>query len=548
MPSTFPDAGGTHQLAGNAQLVAFLSILGKCDPEFVAKLAVYARHSGKMKDAPLVAALSLLKRDGAQDVGERVFPFVIDNPVQWRNAGAVVMSGLFGTRSFGSRVSRVFNERLFGFGLNYLAARGLVGNDPSLGDVIRMTHPSAKTQGDKRANWEAFFKYILGREGVDVDALPQSVQDYERFKKDPTSGEIPKGIEILQVMGMLPTDGSAPQAWSKLAKRMSWTQLFKNIATLARHKAFEDAETLDYVCGVLRDKEKILKSRQFPYAVYNAYRHLAGAPTSHWRGRGLGSGTPLAPHEALEALQDVLDIAAVENAPKLDATVAIGIDTSGSMFSPVTGHRKGATTTATLVDVAALFGASAYKQNPLSLILPFDDVAKRISLNARDSVSTITDKIVQGGGGGTNVADVFQKTLDEVRKNKNFRPDAILLLSDMQTWREGQGLQSWGWGGTRGTDANQTYEVIKQETGKPVKLVCWNLSAGETTQAKGDTVLNLGGWSEALWRTVVDFLCGDNVATEKGTKVSQEANAQVWLDEIDSIDLSPDALKSRFGK
>lgn len=544
MTATFPDQGGTHQLDGQGQLRGFLDLLSKCDPEFVAKLALYARTKGKMKDAPLVAVLSLFKRDGGKEFGARVFPYVIDNPDQFRNAGSVVMSGVLGTRSFGSAYSKAFNDKLFGFGLRYLAARGLVGNNPSLGDVIRMTHPSAKTQGDKRKNWEAFFKYAMGRDGVIVADLPEALRAYEAFKKDPANSPIPSGIEIRQIMGMLPTNGEAPQAWANLAKTMSWTQVFKNLAALQRHGAFQIQDAVDHAVKLLKDKEKIAKSRQFPYAVFNAYRHLAGYRPNHW---GAGHyGEPLVPHELLEALQDVLDIAAVENAPKLDATVVVGIDTSGSMFSPVTGHRGDATTTAQLVDVAALFGASAYKQNPKSLILPFDNYARYVTLNPRDSVPTIVKQICQSGGGGTNIGDVLQKTLDKMEKDKSFRPDAIFMFSDMQTWIDGRGVATpYG----AATNANTLLEAIKAKSKKTVKFVGWNLSAGETTQFSGDTALNLGGWSEALWGTAVDFVCGKNaVTTSKGKKVSQEANAQAWLDEIESIDLNPDALQSVFGK
>jgi 60 kDa SS-A/Ro ribonucleoprotein len=543
MTSTFPDAGGTHQMDGNAQLTKFREHLADCESDFVAKLAVYARRNGKMKDAPLVAILHLLKQEG-DVLGEKSFQNVVDNPVQYRNAAALVMSGLFGTRSFGSRLARIFNTRLFDFGIGYLTARGLVGNDPSLADVIRMTHPSAKSQGDARGEWEQFFKYVLGRDGWNIDLLPKALQDYERFKGDPLGNPIPKGLEILQVMGMLPKEGDKDvigAKWAEVASRMSWTQLFKNLATLHRHGAFDVGDTEVYVANMIRDREKVLNSRQFAYAIYNAYQHLSGISYGNWG--HVTKGEPKVPLRILEALQDALDISAVGCAPRLDAQLAIGIDTSGSMFSPVTGIRKGATSTAMKVGVAALLGASAYKQNPTSLLLPFDDVAKRLPLTARDTVATIANQICQSGGGGTNVSDVFSKVLEETRRNPKFRPDAILLLSDMQTWVEGSGIQCWGsgWGTSRGTAANELYEVLKAETGKPVKLVCWNLASGEDTQASGESVLNIGGWSEALWQTVSDFLCGEKAeVTEEGVKVSPEANAQKWIEEIEAIDL--DAL------
>ena len=49
------------------------------------------------------------------------------------------------------------------------------------------------------------------------------------------------------------------------------------------------------------------------------------------------------PREVREALQDAMEIA-IANVPAIDGKVYVCPDVSGSMHSPVTGHRKGATT------------------------------------------------------------------------------------------------------------------------------------------------------------------------------------------------------------
>ena len=69
--------------------------------------------------------------------------------------------------------------------------------------------------------------------------------------------------------------------------------------------------------------------------------------------------------------------------PELPGPVVIGLDVSGSMQSPVTGHRgRGATSKMRCVDVAALFAAAILRRNPDSVVIPFDDagVPRRSSI------------------------------------------------------------------------------------------------------------------------------------------------------------------------
>jgi 60 kDa SS-A/Ro ribonucleoprotein len=56
-----------------------------------------------------------------------------------------------------------------------------------------------------------------------------------------------------------------------------------------------------------------------------------------------------------DALQEAMEIA-IENVPLIDGTVFLCPDVSGSMASPLTGHRAGATSAVRCIDVAALVG------------------------------------------------------------------------------------------------------------------------------------------------------------------------------------------------
>ena len=79
------------------------------------------------------------------------------------------------------------------------------------------------------------------------------------------------------------------------------------------------------------------------------------------------------PQKIKAALCQAAEIAC-GNVPELPGPVVIGLDVSGSMQSPVTGHRgRGATSKMRCVDVAALFAAAILRRNPDSVVIPFDD-------------------------------------------------------------------------------------------------------------------------------------------------------------------------------
>jgi 60 kDa SS-A/Ro ribonucleoprotein len=151
-----------------------------------------------------------------------------------------------------------------------------------------------------------------------------------------------------------------PLVCKAIARQMGTQALRMNLNTLLRHEVFgqnlTDTEMIDYVVGRIADADEIRQSRQFPYQYLTAY---------------LNAGSEV-PQKIKTALHQAAEIAC-GNIPKLAGPVVIGLNTSGSMSSPVTGHRgRGATTKMRCVDVAALFAATILRRNPDSVVVPFD--------------------------------------------------------------------------------------------------------------------------------------------------------------------------------
>ncbi len=137
------------------------------------------------------------------------------------------------------------------------------------------------------------------------------------------------------------------EQWVSIAKNASWQMTRMNLNTFARHGVFARRSMVELRSPTrLRDASAIRKARAFPYQLLAAFR---------------SSGESV-PSLVKEALQDAMEHA-VYNVPALDGKVYVLVDVSGSMSSPITGHRKGATTSMRCIDGAALVAAAVLRQN-----------------------------------------------------------------------------------------------------------------------------------------------------------------------------------------
>ncbi len=214
----------TFYADAKSQVAAMQGLVAKASPEFLAKLAVYARQSAFMKDTPAFLVATLAARDVSKL--EAVFDRVVDNGKMLRNFIQVLRSGVTGRKSLGSRPKKLVAAWLNKATDAQLLAAS-VGNDPSLSDVIRLSHPKAESQ-----TREAFFGYVTGRP-VEAGALPQIVRDLEAFRAGSMADVPDVPFELLTTLSL------SKAHWMQIAQNMSWTQTRMNLNTLLRHGVFE---------------------------------------------------------------------------------------------------------------------------------------------------------------------------------------------------------------------------------------------------------------------------------------------------------------------
>lgn len=474
---------GTFYATAEEQLETVLRFCSQVDAPFIAKTAIWCRQSGFMKDMPALLCAVLATRDVV--LLEAIFPRVIDNGKMLRNFVQIVRSGVTGRKSFGTAVKRMI-RRWIDSRSNDALFRDSVGQSPSMADVIKMVHP--KPNANDR---EALYGYLIGRKG-NVESLPL-VNAYEAFKSGATN-EVPDvPFQMLTALEL------SNEAWLTIARNAPWQMTRMNLNTFARHGVFANEEVTKMIATRLADRVAVTKARVLPYQLMTAYA-AAGETV---------------PNVVRDALQDAMEVA-TENVPAIDGKVFICPDVSGSMGSPVTGQRKGSTTTVRCIDVAALVAATIVRKNPTAEVLPFAIDVVNFRLNARDSIMTNAQKLAAVGGGGTNCSAPLVQLNARAAKG-----DLVIFVSDNESWADPQH--------GRGTAMMQEWNAFRQRNPN-ARLVCIDIQPYATTQAaEREDVLNVGGFSDAVFTLVANFAAGKLVAGH-------------WIEVIENIKLTESAV------
>lgn len=475
--------GDTFYVSAKDQLARVLDLASKVSPEYLAQLAIYSREQGKMKDMPALACAMLFTNyaPGAADYLKKIFLRVINNGRMLRNFVQMVRSGQLGRKSLGTLGKKLVQAYFDSKSCEALFS-DTVGNDPSLADVIKLAHVRPTTP-----EREALYRYIVGKDLTDAQkaALPKLVKDFEAFKAGKNGDRnVPKvPFQMLTALD-LTTD-----EWTTLALNGNWQFVRMNLNTFARHGVFKNKEVTAQIADKLRDAESIAKAKVFPYQLLMAYMATEGNDI---------------PVEIRNALQDAMEVA-TKNVQKFDVDgVEIYPDTSGSMGSPVSGYREGATSKASCLDVASLISSCILRANPNSHVVPFAHGTYKIQLNARDSIMTNSDKLRKCGGGGTNCSAPLREA-----NEKKVMADLVVYVSDNESWVDAKNPGGGSWYGHGATATMDEWKKFKARNPK-AKMVNINLTPGGSTQASNDKdILNIGGFSDSIFEIINSFVSGN---------------------------------------
>ena len=458
MTGTFND---TYYTKGANQLTQVMDGASRVSDEFIAKLAIYGRQQGLMKDMPALLCAILVARQSAHV--DTVFTQVIDNPRMLRNFVQMMRSGVVGRKSLGTKAKRLV-QNFIGKLSDYALWEASIGNDPSLVDVMKLAHPKAK---DDRRN--ALYAYILGRP-VDAAQLPDFIREYEDFVKgDSKDAPLRAPFQKLTALPLKEDD------WKRIALNASWTQTRLNLNTFARHGVFKDREMVTMLAERLSNRENVLKAKAFPYQLMAAMLNIDSE----------------IPHEMESALELAMDVA-LESVPVIEGTTLIAVDISGSMSDPVTG-RGGVPSKISCLQAAALIGSALLHKNRSAYLVAFNTACQEGTFPADQSVMQMAREFSAIQGGGTDCGSVLRHMNEH-----NIQVRNVILISDNESWAD-----------RHNSNLSALWAGYKQKV-PGARMINLDITPNETsaTANRADT-LRVGGFSDEVFSVMSAFLAGN---------------------------------------
>jgi hypothetical protein len=258
-------------------------------------------------------------------------------------------------------------------------------------------------------------------------------------------------------------NGSTKEAWSYILDKMGYMGIVRNLRNMIQ-KGVNENDIVD----LLTDKNRVRRSKMFPYQFYSAYRAI-----EEMQGAG----------KIMGGLSVAMDISA-ENFPMLDGLTAIFCDNSGSMrdsIHPRSSIRHN--------DIANVFGAMLSARSHASLTCAFGSDVVLANVNPRDSILTNAQKIAKAGaraGGATYTGRCIQYL-------KDANVDRIVFFTDQQ-----------GYGEPSCYDALKDYR--KNVEADPY-VFTFDLAHYGTTQfpEREPRHATVGGWSDTILKFIPLF-------------------------------------------
>ena len=443
---------------------------------------------------PAALLVALSSRD--PELTHQVFDRVVDNGRVLRTVFQMVRSGQFGRTGLSSSLQRAFRRWLNEASVSKLLSAS-IGKDPSLRDVMRMARPKPPNNGRR-----ALFGWLTDKEvekwaPATQGDLPDEVRGLMAFRQSETETAQALIAGDLKVRWDLLADAArGPLVWKAMVRRMGPQALRMNLNTMVRQGVFRlangrpDVAMIDYVAERLGSEDEVKRSRQFPYQYLAAYLNANDE----------------VPQKIKSALNTAAEIAC-GNIPRLAGPVVIGLDTSGSMGMSATGYRgRGMMSKVRCVDVAALFASAILRRNPGSVVVPFDTMAYKANLDPNDSILSLSKRLASYGGGGTNCS-LPLKEANTKYKNREFA--GVILVSDCESW-VGHGRYGATGVMTAWKSFVQNQQRLAGKLARP-KLICIDIQPYGSSQApERKDILNVGGFSDAVFKVVSSFLEDEN--------------------------------------
>ncbi|UHO37596.1 TROVE domain-containing protein [Chryseobacterium capnotolerans] len=438
---------------GNDRLGRIQSLIQKNDPEFVAKLAVYARKEMHMRSIPLVLATELAKEASGTDLVSRTVDGVIQRADEITELLAYYQ--LANERTETKKLNRLSKQiqkglvKSFNKFDEYQFAKYNRKGEVTFKDALFLVHPKAKDE-----NQQTIFNKIV----YDILDTPYTWE-----------------VE-LSVLGQTKfTD----EAEKKIAFKNKWEELiFSNklgyMATLRNLRNILEAgvspEAMSKVCNYLSDERAVKNSKQLPFRFLAAYRELKNVDLPY-----------------LSSVWNALEEAVLASAQNIkgfgfNTSVVIAADVSGSMQKSVSPRSK-----VLLYDIGLLMSMILQSQCQNVITGMFGDRWLRTPMPKQGILQNVDALYKREGEVGYSTNGYL--VIEDLIKRKE-TVDKVMLFTDTQMW------DSSGRGNSF-EDSWNRYKMIAPNA----KLYIFDLAGygRQPIDIKRNDVYLIAGWSDKIF-------------------------------------------------
>jgi 60 kDa SS-A/Ro ribonucleoprotein len=422
------------------------------DPEFVLKLAAYARQELYLRDIPQVLLVLAANDDRFKDDSDDSLirewaPAIIQRMDETATALAVHDDMFGGTAPWPLR--RGIEDALVGMADEYtLAKYELSRREVTLHDVFNRVHPEPIDE-DQAELFERFMRGDLD-DYPDVEALPS-----------PNTWET-----------VITERGNTREAWEMLIEDDAYTlPIFASIRNL---RNMLEAGVPDVTVYGHLDLEAVRQAPLYPFRYYQAYKALKQA----------GIRAPA----VKRWLEEAVDVA-VDNVPDGLGDTFVGVDLSGSMDATLSQNSM-----LTRKEIGVLFGALLAQQG--ARVGGFGDTFLEVSMHP-DTPTLERVRAVWEIDGPVGHSTNGWKVVQYLREEE-IEVNRVVLFTDMQIWDS-----RWGMEDDSGTVKDQ-FEEYRATVAPNASLYLVDLAAyGDLVTPEGyEDVYNISGWSE----NVLEFI------------------------------------------
>ncbi|KUH34221.1 hypothetical protein APY94_02800 [Thermococcus celericrescens] len=433
----------------------------KANPEFVAKLIVYAREELFLRSLPTLGTIILANHGTYKGTGipRKVGERVLTRPDMLTEALAMQFA-LFG-KPIPNSLKKALRSAITHFDSYQLAKYRCDRCQVKLKDVILLTHPKPRDkaqEGDFRALIEGKLK---------------NTRTWE---------------------AKVSTEGSTRETWEEILDEfIRYKQVFallRNLRNLIEHEV--DGEKFRKAMKILADPKEMRRAKVYPYRYLTAYFTLKRMKVDSATQAEMRNVAIKVLREALEKSTAML--------PDFKGRNLVLVDVSGSMDFPVS--RRSAVTR---MMISAFYSAIVAKKYETAIAAFASDYRW---IPAGESIFETAENVLRSNVGYATYA--YKPMAEVLRKREHF--DRVFVLTDMVVYSEDYGDDAF----------QRTVRRYRKTVNPEMRLITWDLAGYGQVYLEEHDVRNvyIGGFTEKVFDLVKHLEKGNRIVEVINERVS----------------------------